>query len=122
MNDVARRFAAEAMMGAHEAPAPFNDRFARTLGSDLTPQLVAAALANAEIGYMWNQADLLDEVRERDGHLHSELQKREMRVAGAPWELKPPEGAGRSGRAYRVVAHRSAERHRRQPRPREVFR
>lgn len=97
MNDVARRFAAEAMMGAHEAPAPFNDRFARTLGSDLTPQLVAAALANAEIGYMWNQADLLDEVRERDGHLHSELQKREMRVAGAPWELKPPEGAGEEG-------------------------
>lgn len=77
------------------APAPFNDRFARVLGSALTPQQVTSILANAEIGWMWAQADLLDECRERDGHLHAELQKRELRVAGAPWELTPAAGRGR---------------------------
>jgi phage gp29-like protein len=79
------------------ARAPFNDRFARTLGSSLTPQQVTAALSQAELGYMWQQADLLDEVRERDGHLHAELQKRELRVSGSAWELTPPEGSGELG-------------------------
>lgn len=79
------------------APAPFNDRFARVLGSALTPQQVTAILDQASIGYMWGQADLLDEIRERDGHLHNELQKRELRVSGAPWELVPPEGSGQMG-------------------------
>ena len=81
----------------HVAPAPFNDRFARILGSGLTPQQVTAVLSNADLGYMWSLADLLDEIRERDGHLHSELQKREARLAGAPWELMPPEGSGAYG-------------------------
>lgn len=79
------------------APAPYNDRFARVFGSSLTPQQVTQVLDQSSIGYMWGQADLLDEMRERDGHLHAELQKRELRVAGAPWELTPPEGAGAMG-------------------------
>lgn len=79
------------------ASAPFNDRFARVFGAALTPQQVTAVLSQAELGYMWQQADLLDEVRERDGHLHAELQKRELRVSGAAWELVPPEGSGDLG-------------------------
>ena len=79
------------------APAPFNDRFARVLGSALTPQQVTAILDQASLGYMWGQADLLDEIRERDGHLHNEFQKRELRVSGAAWELTPPEGSGEMG-------------------------
>lgn len=79
------------------ASAPFNDRFARVFGAALTPQQVTAVLSQAELGYMWQQADLLDEVRERDGHLHAELQKRELRVSGAAWELTPPEGSGDFG-------------------------
>ena len=79
------------------APAPYNDRFARVLGSSLTPQQVTSALSFAEIGYLWQQADLLDEIRERDGHLQSELQKRELRVAGSTWELRPPAGSGDLG-------------------------
>lgn len=89
--------ASKRTMTASLAAAPFNDRFARVLGSALTPQQVTASLSQAELGYMWQQADLLDEVRERDGHLHAELQKRELRVAGAPWELAPPEGSGKIG-------------------------
>ena len=79
------------------APAPFNDRFARVLGSSLTPQAVTSILSFADNGYLWQLADLLDECRERDGHLHAELQKRELRVAGAEWELRPPQGTGARG-------------------------
>lgn len=92
------------------APAPYNDRFARVLGSQLTPQQVTSALQFAELGYLWQQADLLDEMRERDGHLHSELQKRELRVAGSAWELRPPEGSGDLGaEVARFCTNRLAE-------------
>jgi phage gp29-like protein len=86
-----------AVLANQLAPAPFNDRYTRTLGSDLTPQQVTLILNNADSGYLWQLADLCDEIRERDGHLHSELQKRELRVAGADWELIPPEGSGERG-------------------------
>ena len=79
------------------APAPFNDRYQYAYGSSLTPQRVTGVLANADSGYLWMLADMLDEARERDGHLHAELQKRELRVAGAEWELVPPEGSGAAG-------------------------
>lgn len=86
-----------AMLSNQLAPAPFVDRYTRTLGSDLTPQQVTLILNNADSGYLWQLADLCDEIRERDGHLHSELQKRELRVAGSDWELIPPEGSGERG-------------------------
>jgi len=79
------------------APAPYADRFARVLGSTLTLQQVTTVLGLADQGFMYAQADLLDECRERDGHLQCETQKREARVAGAPWELVPPPGSGARG-------------------------
>ena len=79
------------------APAPYADRFARVLGSTLTLQQVTTVLGLADQGFMYAQADLLDECRERDGHLQCETQKREARVAGAPWELVPPPGSGKRG-------------------------
>lgn len=87
-----------AALTSRVAPAPFNDRFTRLFGSSLTPQRVVDVLANADSGYMWQLADLLDECRERDGHLHAELQKRELRVAGADWEIVQPEGSGENGK------------------------
>ena len=82
---------------AQIAPAPFYDRFARVVGSNLGPDYVTQALALADQGYLWTLADLLDECRERDPHLHGTLQRREMRVSGAPWELRPPENSGDDG-------------------------
>lgn len=79
------------------APAPYNDRFQYHYGNTLTPQTVSGVLQNADTGYLWMLADLLDEARERDGHMHAELQKRELRVAGSDWELVPPEGSGAAG-------------------------
>ena len=82
---------------AQIAPAPYYDRFARVVGSSLGPDYVTQALALADQGYMWTLADLLDECRERDPHLHGTLQRREMRVSGATWELRPPENSGDEG-------------------------
>ena len=89
--------AAPSVLTAQIAPAPYVDRYARVVGAALSPQLVTSILLQADQGYLWGLADLLDECRERDGHLHCELAKREERVAGAPWELRPPEGSGAKG-------------------------
>lgn len=86
-----------AQLSARIAPAPYNDRFGYTWGSALTPARITSVLQNADAGLMWSLADLCDEARERDGHLHAELQKRELRVAGAEWELVAPEGSGDNG-------------------------
>ena len=86
-----------AALTEHVAPAPYVDRFARVLGSELGPERATEVLAMADQGYLWTLADLLSEVRQRDGHLHGDLTRREMRVAGAEWELRPPEGSGRFG-------------------------
>lgn len=79
------------------AGAPYADRFAMVLGSALGPERITGILAQADQGYLWALADLLEECRQRDGHLHGDLQRREMRVAGAQWELRPPEASGARG-------------------------
>lgn len=88
-----------AMLTQVVAPAPYVDRFARVLGSSLGPEQATAILAMADQGYLWTLADLLEECRQRDGHLHGDLTRRELRVVGAEWELRPPEGSGAEGAA-----------------------
>ena len=77
------------------APSPYNDRYAKIFGSQLTPASATQVLANADLGYMWYLADLLDEILERDAHLQSILAKRTMRVASAEWEIIPPANTGK---------------------------
>jgi phage gp29-like protein len=84
-------------MRVRVAPGPYNDRYARVIGSQLTPTAVTAVLREADVGYLWSLADLLDEMRERDTHMDGVLRKRELQVAGAPWEVRPAEGAGARG-------------------------
>lgn len=83
------------MLQSQIAPAPFTDRYTRLYGSQLTPQTFTGVLNNASYGYMWALADCLDEIRERDTHLHSCLTQREMRVTGTEWEMRPPAGKGK---------------------------
>lgn len=83
--------------GVQLAVAPYNDRFQYRLGSALSPQRLTAVLRNADTGYLYDLADLLDELRETDPHLHAELFKREAAVSGAEWEIRPPEGSGDAG-------------------------
>lgn len=74
------------------APAPFADRYQIRPGSNLTPGFITNVLKQADIGYFWEQADLFDEAREKDTHLHTVLAKREDAIAGAEWELRAPPG------------------------------
>lgn len=94
-----REFAAQQSrdLPAHLAVAPYNDRYQTRLGSALTPQALTAALRMADQGYLYTLADVLDELRETDPHLQSECFKREAVIAGAEWELRPPEKSGRRG-------------------------
>mgnify|MGYP000054633697 CR=1 FL=1 len=69
------------------------DRYQRRLGAGLTPQAITAAQREADGGRMAPWADLLDEVRQGDPHLHGDLSKRELSLAGAPMELRLPKSA-----------------------------
>ncbi len=56
------------------------------------------------MGRMCRWADLLDEVRQGDPHLHGDLSKRELSVAGAEYEIRLPDGASKrdGARALRL--------------------
>lgn len=82
---------------AQLAPPPYVDRYARRVGSQLTPQTYTPILQLADTGYLYQLCDLLDELRESDPHLHSVLAKREQQVAGAEMELRPPDNSGQAG-------------------------
>lgn len=94
---------AEAMgagsLGLAIAAPPYNDRFQQRYGSALSPQAITAAQRMGDTGYLYQFIDILDELRESDPHLHAELFKREAMVAGAEWELRPPEDSGATGAA-----------------------
>lgn len=88
---------------ARRAPPPRTDFYQRRVGSDLTPQVVTAAFGQADRGRMWTLADLLDEAREVDAHLHAVLHKREWQVAGAAWEIRPFDDSRPAKRAAKYV-------------------
>ncbi len=89
---------AQQSYGVHVTVAPYNDRYAIRIGSGLTPQRVTGVLRNADLGYMWQLADLANECRQMDPHLHSVLGKRESQVARARREFRPPPDSGDEGK------------------------
>lgn len=82
---------------------PRVDRYQVRAGSGLTPQLVSGILRTADFGDLQRLADLLDEVREKDGHLQSVLSKRAGAVSGSPWELQPSPRSSK-GRGAKILA------------------
>lgn len=80
-----------------------NDRYQQRLGAALSPQRVSVIYRAADLGEMESLADLLDEVREKDGHLQSVLGKRTAMVSGAPWKLTAAERTPK-GRARKILA------------------
>jgi len=82
-------------LSVHIASPSVADKSQRRLGNGLTPQAISAVMRMADLGYMHTYADLLDEVRQADPHMQGILQKRELRVAGAAYEVRPGEGKGR---------------------------
>ena len=65
------------------------DQFQR-IGGSLTPSQVSNIIRNADTGDCRSLIDLGNEMRQKDGHLHSVLSTREMALLGLKWELVFP--------------------------------
>lgn len=65
------------------------------IGGKLTPQEVSSILQQADSGYTWRLVDLANEARQKDCHLHSVLQTRELALAGLKWQVVPGGGSTR---------------------------
>lgn len=79
------------------------ERYQTRVGSALTPQVVSSILRAADLGEMERQADLLDEVLEKDGHLQAVLSKRAGFISGSAWELTAAPGTPKR-RGEKLVA------------------
>ncbi len=63
------------------------------IGGNLTPQQVSHIILEADTGQIARFVDLSNEARQKDGHLHSVLQTRELALKGLRWSVAPPENA-----------------------------
>lgn len=65
------------------------DRYSTYPSQGLTPERIAAILKEADNGYVLRQAELFEEMEEKDGHLGAELGKRKLAVVGLDREVLP---------------------------------
>lgn len=63
------------------------------IGGNLTPQQVSHIILEADTGQISRFVDLSNEARQKDGHLHSVLQTRELAIKGLRWSVAPPDNA-----------------------------
>ncbi|MGI6542958.1 MAG: DUF935 domain-containing protein [Limnochordia bacterium] len=71
------------------AVATVRDKWSTYPSSGLTPAKLAAILREADAGDVWRQAELFEEMEEKDAHLFSLLQNRKNAVLGLDWEVLP---------------------------------
>lgn len=62
----------------------------------LDPARLASAFAQADQGYITEQAKLFNLIEQHDAHIFSELSKRRRNVTGLGWKLTPPKDATQS--------------------------
>lgn len=56
----------------------------------IRPEQLRSILEQAESGYLAAQADLWEDMIERDGHIQAEIGKRRLAVSSLPWSIEPP--------------------------------
>lgn len=91
---------------SHKVPSPTKElqtasphmamlhrEFAEHPSKGLTPARLAEIFIRAEQGDLIAQAELFQDMREKDTHIGAELSKREMAVKKLDWELRPPRNA-----------------------------
>ncbi|GAA6761739.1 MULTISPECIES: phage portal protein family protein [Thermus] len=88
-----------AARGALALEAPFRVYPAR----GLTPERLARILREADAGDLSAQAELFEEMEERDALLFSLLQTRKLAVVGLDWRLEPAEEGRDARRILRAV-------------------
>ena len=59
----------------------------------LTPQRIHAILREAEEGQLIRQAELADDMEEREPQIHTELAKRKLALLKLDWDIEPPTNA-----------------------------
>ena len=71
------------------AVTAIRDRWSTYPSEGLTPQKLAATFKEADGGDVGRQAELFEEMEEKDTHLSSELQTRKAAVLGCEYEVLP---------------------------------
>lgn len=73
--------------------ASLHQEFANHPSRGLTPPKLAAILASAEQGDLVAQAELGEDMEEKDGHIMAELGKRKRALLTLDWDIVPPRNA-----------------------------
>jgi phage gp29-like protein len=71
------------------AATTIRDRWSDYPSGGLTPQTLATIFKEADMGDVRRQAELFEEMEEKDGHLFSEMQTRKNAVHGLDYEIAP---------------------------------
>jgi phage gp29-like protein len=73
--------------------ASLHREFANHPGRGLTPQRMHTIFLSAEQGDLTAQADLFDDMEERDAHILAEMGKRRRAMLTLEWRIAPPRNA-----------------------------
>ena len=71
------------------AVAQIQDKYSSYPSNGLTPQRLASIFKEADAGDIMRQAELFEEMEEKDPHLFSQLQTRKNAVTGLDYEVIP---------------------------------
>lgn len=76
--------------------ATLRDRWSTYPSSGLTPERLARIFRQADGGDVLRQAELFEEMEEKDAHLASQFQVRKLAVQRLGWEVAPADQTGRA--------------------------
>lgn len=71
------------------AAAPLSNQYREYVANGLTPERLAALLKDADNGDIRRQAELFDQIEERDGHIIGEISKRKNVILDVPFQVTP---------------------------------
>ena len=74
------------------AVALLRDRWSTYPSAGLTPQRLAQIFRQADFGDVYRQAELFEEMEEKDPHMASLFQTRKLAVQGLSWDVHPVNG------------------------------
>jgi phage gp29-like protein len=86
------------------AVAALRDRWSSYPSHGLTPAKLAAILKEADAGDVYRQAELFEEMEEKDAHIYSQFQTRKNAVLGLDYDVEPWSSSAEDKRIRDFVA------------------
>lgn len=83
--DTGEKFPVRAVVAARNV----NDKYSTYPSNGLTPKRLAHIFMAADQGDIMSQAELFEEIEEKDPHIFSQLQTRKLAVTGLDWTIQP---------------------------------